>query len=419
MTPHSPDSETGSFPHADADKCVQCGLCIPHCPTYQQSKDENESPRGRIALMRALASQQLPAGPRLFGHLSTCLSCRNCEAVCPAQVPYGRLIDSARALIARSQHPTGPPWSWRLLVDGVLTRPARTAAAGRLLRIYQYTGLRKLLRSSGVLRWLGLDHLDRYLPELSPQRTWASYYPPHGEHRGDVALFLGCIARVVDRSALDGAIELLRRFGYGVRVPDKQVCCGALHQHTGFGDRARSLMDQNVAAFAGADRIPIVTVASGCGAMLVEYGDYVDGGAVLAQRITDFHQFVAGIEWPDSVRFRRTGQRVAVHEPCTLRNVQRAARFPYAVLERADLGEIVRLGQNQSCCGAAGTYFIDHPEMSRRLLDDQIDAIIDSAADVVVTSNVGCALHLAAGLQARGLAIEVVHPAAFLRRLLQ
>jgi len=369
--------------------------------------------------MRALAGGRLQANQRLTGHLDLCLSCRSCEAVCPAQVPYERLLDAARTLIVQQQ---SPGWrarlAWRTLGDGLIAKPLRLEFLGRWLYRYQRSFLDRWLRASGVLRLLGLQRWYNEMPALPPQQQWRkTYYPATADHRGDVDLFIGCVARITDADTLRSVVTVLNAFGYGVRIPPEQTCCGALHLHGGRSEAAHALMKANLSAHAP-QRLPVITAASGCAATLKEYGEHIadTGAADFGARVIDFSAFIDNVKWRGSPVLDDTV--VAVHEPCTLRNVMKTTTATYRVLERIQGLHVVPLADNRSCCGAAGIYFLTQPEMSQRLLADKIDAIRTSGASIVVTSNIGCGLHLATGLREAKLAVEVLHPAQLLDRAL-
>ncbi|MEW6330246.1 MAG: (Fe-S)-binding protein [Pseudomonadota bacterium] len=405
----------------EAAKCVACGLCLPHCPTYNLLHDETESPRGRLSLMMALAKNDLPLSARLESHLSRCLGCRACEKVCPSYVAYGQALDSARALIAsRRAAIAGPANRSVSLIQWLVEKPARMRRLGKWLQLYQATGLQWLLRKSHALRLAGLNRLDAAVPKLQTQGTFARIYPATNGPKGRVALFTGCQANLADRQVLTASIRLLNRLGYEVQLPPAQGCCGALHLHDGQTGKAAELMRNNLAAFANAD-IPIVSVASGCAATLGEYGKYLEEetSKSFSGRIRDISQFLADAVWPENIAFRPLAGRIAVHDPCTMTNVLRQERTIYTLLGKIPGVEIIALPGNNVCCGAAGTYHLTQAAIADRLRAPKIDQLRQLAPDALVSSNSGCATFLAAGLREAGLAMEVMHPVVLLERQLK
>ncbi len=408
------------------DRCVKCGLCLPHCPTYGKTQNEGESPRGRIALIEGLANGQLGLTPRLEAHLDSCLTCRACENVCPSEVRYGTIIDAGRALVA-AQH---SPSAHEKLLNSLITHKPLLRLGARLLRFYQRSGLRSLVRGSGLLKLAGeltgpmknLPRLDALLPPIPPVRIWQEYYPALGaDKRGDVALFTGCIASVMDTEILNAAIRLLTACGYGVHVPRTQGCCGALHMHSGAVRQAHALAMQNLYAFTELKIDAIISTASGCGAPLSEYYKFDANDERLkkfSENIHDISEFLASIPWPENIIFAPLEQRVAVHESCSLRNVLHQHTHAYTLLRKIPDIDVVALPGNARCCGAAGAYMITQPIMADALRKDKLAALESSAGTLLVTSNIGCALHIAAGLREAGQHIEVIHPVTLLARQL-
>lgn len=408
------------------DRCVKCGLCLPHCPTYGKTQNEGKSPRGRIALIEGLANGRLALSPRLEAHLDSCLSCRACENVCPSEVQYGTIIDAGRALIATQR----PVRTHEKILGWLVTRKPLLRLGARLLRVYQRSGLRRLVRGSGLLKLAGptlnLTRLDTLLPPLPALHTLQEYYPtrslPGTEKRGDVALFTGCIASVMDTATLNAAIRLLTTCGYGVHVPRAQGCCGALHMHSGAPQQAHALAMQNLDAFSDLKIEAIISTASGCGAPLVEYSKIDENNARLSQfsaKVHDISAFLTSIPWPENITFAALNQRVAVHESCSLRHVLHQHTHPYTLLRKIPGIDLTPLPGNTQCCGAAGAYMITQPVLADALRNDKLAALKRSETQLLVTSNMGCALHIAAGLREAGQAIEVIHPVTLLARQLR
>jgi len=396
------------------DQCVLCGLCLPHCPTYRLSRNEAESPRGRIFLMQALGRGQLPADAALSGHLDHCLVCRACEKVCPSKVPYGALIDEARALLAPTRR--RPPVLQRLL-DTVSDKKGRLRPFLKGLRLYQQSGAQWLARKSGLLKGLDLDGLEAALPAVPPLPDFPAYAPPTAAHRGDVALFTGCLGEAMDAPALTAALRLLTRLGYGVHIPAAQGCCGSLHQHAGERESAACLAAANHAAFQGLEITAIVTTATGCGAQLAESSRLFGEETAMTAPVRDICDFLLQVEWPAELRLRPLPRRVAVHEPCSARNLLGNAAGVYALLARIPQLEAIPLAGNDQCCGAAGSYMITQPEWAGRLRRDKVEALRRERVDALATANYGCGLHIAAGFGAER-APRVVHPVVLLAEAL-
>lgn len=394
------------FPFEEADRCVLCGLCLPHCPTYRLTQDENESPRGRIGLMRAAAGGALPASTRLAEHLALCLGCRACERVCPSGVHYARILDAGRTLLRRAR----PPGLVARLGLGVMIRPRLLGRIGRLLRLYQASGLQRLVRASAVPRLLGLERLESSLPPLPVPVRWQTRYPAREHERGSVALFLGCVARIADADTIATAIRLLTRLGYTVLVPGNQACCGALHREAGDAAVAARLRTQNLAAFGSLQVDAVLSLVSGCGATLADYGHEDPAAAHFSVRLRDINTFLAETALPETLELAPLARTVGVQDPCSLRNALRAERPVYRLLERIPELRVLPLPDNHLCCGGAGAYPLREPAMAVQLRAAKLEHIKSLRPDTLVSANLGCALHLAAGLRAQGPDIPVRHP---------
>ncbi|HEY0721751.1 MAG TPA: (Fe-S)-binding protein [Gammaproteobacteria bacterium] len=402
---------------AGADRCVMCGLCLPHCPTFSLTRHEAESPRGRIMLMQALAAGKMEADAPLLRHLDNCLACRSCERMCPSLVEYGRLIDQTRTLL-QEQGKRQQPIVVRRLLDAI-EEPDQLRQKAKALRLYQQSGVQWLARSSGLLKGLKLAGLEQQLPEVPPIEEFAPHYPATGARRGAVALFTGCLGSILDQAALRASIRLLNRLGYEVHIPPAQQCCGGLHHHQGELASAKRLALANIAAFATDQYEAILFTASGCGAQLADYGVLIgQDGEALANKVCDIDSFLAGVEWPAHLVAAPLAATVAVHDPCTLHNVLRQSEAPYRLLARIPQLQVVALEGNRSCCGAAGIYHLTHAPTAAALRAPKLTAAAANGAAYLASANFGCALHIAAGLREQGQAIEVLHPVVLLDRQL-
>ena len=391
---------------ADADRCVMCGLCLPHCPTYGATRNEADSPRGRVALIAALARGRLRADAALTTHLDQCLHCLRCQRACPAEVAYAGLIDGAKELL-RSEGALAPPPLWlRWIVGCAALRRALALAT----KFWQRSGLQAALRRSGWWRKTKIGRMEAMLPRASARMRTPRRTPVQASCGGDarsVDLFTGCVAEIGDQETLEAARCLLHAAGFAVRVPKGRGCCGALDQHAGNPHNASRLMERNRAAFAGT--APIVSCATGCGAQWRRYG----GDA--AARHCDVLDFLA--ERGRTPAFAPLPEKAALHVPCT----QRDAGGPTAatrLLARVPELALSALPDADGCCGAAGLHLLRQPDMGARLIADKIDALEAMNVKTLLTTNVGCALHFRRALGERGLDVTVMHPVSLLCRQL-
>lgn len=370
--------------------------------------------------MRAVVTGALPMSEKIAGHLSLCLACRACERVCPSGVRYGELIEAGRVLVQ-----SGKSLSWRTRFSlGLAARPRLLEKIGTTLRLYQRSGLQSLARASGVLHWLGLQHLESLLPTVPAAQTWQTFYPAQGKKRGRVALFLGCVARVLDTPTLTATIRVLTRLGYEVAVPAGQTCCGAMHRDAGDVRNALMLAARNRAAFHPTNtevgRVDaIISVASGCATALAGRGPSEPIDTPSYPPVKDIHQFLADVALPETLRLEPLAASVAVHEPCSLRNALHAERSVYLLLQRIPELQLTPLPENHLCCGGAGAYPLRQPAMAARLRAEKLAPLRQLQPNILVTANIGCALHLGAGLRETDMHLEIVHPIILFERQLR
>lgn len=399
-----------------ADQCVLCGLCLPHCPTYRLLRNEADSPRGRISLMQALADGRLQPSSQLQEHLDRCLACRACERMCPSRVEYGKLIDATRSELKQSgqlRHPR----HLRMLLRSVteISRLKRIAAA---LRTYQRSGLQWLAHKSGMLKGLDLESLETLLPAIPDARHFNSHYPAQDKRRGSVGLFIGCIGSIMEGDVHSATIELLTRLGFDVHIPAAQGCCGSLHQHNGAVDTARQLAERNRLAFAGLDLDAVISTASGCAAQLFEYGSLYGGELALPAPLFEICDFLQQ-HWPtDAPALKARPLQAALHLPCSQRNVLRKADAVEKLLSRIPELQLEPLEENDQCCGAAGSYMLTQPDNAAALRQRKLEAIRKQQPELLLSNNIGCALHLAGGLKNQGIDVEVMHPVVLLAKCL-
>ncbi len=402
----------------DIRSCVHCGICLPACPTYRALGEEMDSPRGRIYLMRAVAEGRLDVTETYTHHLDLCLGCRACETACPAGVPFGSLLETARAEIERGGR---RPLRRRLLeafIFGVFPHPRRLAIVLGLLRRYRRWGLQALVRRSGLLRRIPpLAAMDALLHDI-PRTDGAppEFLAARGRALGRVALLTGCVQRHLFADVNHDTMRLLALAGWDVVAPREQGCCGALELHGGrldaFRARARAL-----AATLPSDVDWIVTNAAGCGSALRDYGHWVDEDATrrVAARSRDVTELLVEADLP----LGSLPLTVTYHDPCHLAHGQRVRTAPRALLGRIPDLAVVPLADSDLCCGSAGVYNVLEPEMADRLLALKIARIVETGARTVVTGNPGCLMQIARGARARGLDLELVHPVTLLARAMR
>lgn len=397
------------------DRCVKCGLCLPHCPTFALTGNEADSPRGRISLMQAIELPDPQWSPGLFRHLDQCLHCGACEAMCPSGVPFGRLMDHARSAIEPHRQRPLPGRVLRRMGLWLIESPGRIGSLAMPLKIYQRLGL----------QWL----IDKTPALPAGVKRWNRFIPPPGcgtrravnatiKQRGAVNLFQGCVGGLFDQRTLSAARDLLAQLGYKVNTPRQQACCGALHQHNGELHRAARLADANLQGFA-ADDNPILVTASGCAAHLAAYAAlYADQPAGrLGRRVDEILHFLATQDLGNT-RFSPYPERVAVYTPCTHRNILKQEQDILAVLSWIPDLDVVQINPAGGCCGAAGSYMLNQATLSDRLSAPLLEEIARSGARLVLTTNIGCAIQLKAGLTARAAEIEVLHPVTLLEQQL-
>lgn len=387
----------------DLATCVSCGLCLNDCPTYRVLGDEADSPRGRVQLIRMLVGTEAAPDADLVGHLDACLVCRACETACPSGVPFGRIMEGAREVV-RERAPRGG-------IGGLATRAGlRVVASRRLLGIVTaLAGAYAATARPLVSRLLPsrLAAMDRLLP-----RREGAAYEMHARAGGDVALFAGCVMRTSFGDTHRATERVLERAGHTVTAPAGQVCCGALHAHSGEGEEARRLARANVDAFGDGDA-PIVVNAAGCGAHLKAYGAvlahdgaWAERARAFAARVRDATE-VAAPEPPARVPDREI--RVVYQDACHLAHGQRIRRQPRALLEAVPNVRVIPIADPERCCGSAGIYNLTHPGVATELQRDKVRAILAARPDVVVSANPGCILQLRAGLAEAGATVPVVH----------
>jgi glycolate oxidase iron-sulfur subunit len=402
------------------NQCVHCGLCLAYCPTFSELGTEMDSPRGRIFMIKSLAEGRMTLSDPVVDHLSLCLDCRACETVCPAGVPYGRLIEAAKAEIERARPGTAARRLFRWLNFGVLLeRPALLRAAVAAMRVYQVSGLQRLARLSGLVRALPgtLPAWERLLPTIPAGRERRPLPPVTaavGQRRGRVAVLEGCIQSAVFGEHNRATARVLALNGWEVVAPHAAGCCGALNAHGGDHDRALELARRTIDAFA-AERVDAVVVnTSGCGAHMKAFGTlladderYRERAERFARSVQDLSEFLA--REPLRGPLHSVPMTVAYHDPCHVVHGQKIRTQPRQLLAQIPGLTVVELTESDWCCGSAGIYNLTQPEMAGRLLDRKVRHIVETGAEAVVTANPGCILQIQQGLREHGRNVKVLH----------
>ncbi len=413
--------------YPDYSRCVHCGLCLNHCPTYRLWGQEADSPRGRIRQMQLVDQGELAIGDGFVTHIDRCLDCRACETACPSGVEYGKLVELARAQIEQNYR---RPLASRIARDFVYRRllpyPGRIAAAARLLRIYQRSGLAALARGTGILRLLGLHDRERLLPKIDAEfffRELGKTFPAHGPRRARVAFFAGCVAQVTFSELNRATIRVLQANGCEVVVPAGQVCCGALASHAGVRDVARDLARANFAVFPAGDCDAIVTNAAGCGSALKEYTHLfpaddpsLEQAGRFAGKMRDITEFLAdlGLTAP----LKALPLRVTYQDSCHLAHGQKIREAPRQLIRAVPGVELVEMPLVDQCCGSAGVYNVTQTKTSLELLALKMDSVRETKSQAIVTANPGCLLQLRAGAAIHATGHEVLHVVELLDRAL-
>ncbi|AJE03220.1 (Fe-S)-binding protein [Geobacter pickeringii] len=403
--------------------CMRCGMCLPHCPTYKETFLETASPRGRVALMRKIEEGELEASERLLEYLSLCLDCQACATACPCGVNAGEMVAEFKC---ERHEGRGLSVMEDLVLRKLLPHPDRLEAAVAPMRAYQRSGLQKIVRSLGILKMFppAIGRMEGLLPELPARplrRTIDEVTPAVGEERGRVGFFLGCVMSLVFSEASYATVQLLSALGYTVVTPKAQKCCGAPNMLAGDREGLLEAARFNVDLFAGHDLDFIVTDCGGCGAELKKYGHHLAGdeaAAAFGNRVRDISQVLS--LHGDELREKLTPLPLTVtyHDPCHIAHCQGIRQEPRSLLKLVPGLDCRELAEADACCGSAGTYNIEKPEMSDRVLSRKIATIKATGAEVLVTSNPGCLLQLKKALAEETPPVRVMHLTEVLHRSL-
>ncbi|MEK4198886.1 (Fe-S)-binding protein [Cytobacillus sp. FSL K6-0265] len=395
--------------------CVQCGYCLPACPTYTTMGKERHSPRGRINLVQ-MASEGKISLKEIEDSMELCLGCRACETACPTNVQYGKILSSYKEVRMQQE---GSPFFNQLAMKKGLSNKGMLNTMNHSLRFYQHSGIEKLAKVTKGIQILPekLRAFEAILPNITkPDKALRKgTLIPHKETKMKVAFFTGCIMDVFFARINDLSIKLLKHAGCEVTVIKNQTCCGALQHHEGDSETTIQLAKENIRAFEKDHYDYIVNSIGGCGAMLVEYDqllqfdpDWSERAKVFAEKSKDISVILAELD----IQFTKKVEKKITYQPsCHLTNVQKVKKSPLDLIQRIPAATYIPLPEMDMCCGSAGTYNIFHYKESMEILDEKMDYVKERVPEVIVTSNPGCHLQMCMGVKREGLemSVEVVH----------
>jgi glycolate oxidase iron-sulfur subunit len=404
--------------------CIHCGLCLEACPTYVVTGDENDGPRGRLYLMRAVGEGRLESTSDAFSkHIDRCLGCRACEQVCPAGVEYGQLLEASREVLLTAQPKQTPTHKLlRFALRHLWLSPGRLRLFFSLSRIFRDVGLARILLQSRLLRLVS-SRAEFALALLDSSRRRRRKVDAHATKTNrpaeTVMLFTGCVGEGLFARVNTATQRVLEANRFAVSMPQEQVCCGALHAHAGDLEGARTLARRNISAFSDAGDAPIITNAGGCGAMLASYSHllasdetFLGPAQVFSKRVRDVSQQLETIA---PLAGSSIGKDIVTYDAsCHLLYGQHAAEASLKMLRTIPNLNFVGLEGAERCCGGAGIYNLMQPEMSGQVLREKLDRISDTKAEVLATGNPGCQMHIGAGACLGGMRLQVCHPVELL-----
>lgn len=408
----------------DLLNCMRCGFCLPTCPTYIESGfKESHSPRGRIAVMKAVVDGLIEPDEDVERSLNLCLGCRACEPVCPSGVNYGQLLEEARDIIEQNKKHSLPVRTVRKVVfEGLFPNQNRMRTLTGLLGFYQRSGLQTVARKSGMLKLLPdtLATMEKVLPQvptLKEMKNRPSFLPAESPVKKRVAFFSGCLMDTMFMKTNDSTMRLLQIAGCEIVIPENQACCGALHGHGGEKNGAKELAKRNIKAFLDLEVDYIITNAGGCGAYLTDYGhllkdepEWAEKAKQFSSKLKDISRILVELEFHKK-DLRLPAQVITYQDSCHLRNVMKTAQEPRMLLKAINNTEYHEMVKADSCCGSAGIYNIVESEMSMKILDSKMNTAKATHASTIVTANPGCLLQMKLGIEREGLSdkMRAVH----------
>jgi len=400
--------------YVDLLNCMRCGMCLPQCPTYKETFLETASPRGRVALVRKVQDGDLEVNEKLLEYLALCLDCQACLSACPCGVNAGELVAEFKC---EEKGKGGFSFMEDLVLRKLVPHPERLESAMVPMRLYQKSGLQKLVRTLGILKMFPptLGRMEGLLPPLPAKplrKTLREVTPAVGEEKGTIGFFLGCVMSLIFSEASYATVKLLSSLGYKVITPKAQKCCGAPNMLGSDLEGLRDLATFNVDLFAGYDVDFIVTDCGGCGAELKKYGHHLPENAAaegFSAKVRDISEVLALHADDLRGKLKPLPRTVTWHDSCHIAHAQGIRQQPRALMNLVPGLDVRELNEADACCGSGGTYNIAQPEMSDRVLERKVRNILDTGAEYLVTSNPGCLLQLKKALSETNPKVRVVH----------
>ncbi|GKU83257.1 (Fe-S)-binding protein [Niallia sp. NCCP-28] len=414
----------------DLLNCMRCGFCLPTCPTYIESGYlESHSPRGRLAIMKAVTDGLIEPDEDVERSLNMCLGCRACEPVCPSGVNYGHLLEDVRDIINQNKKHSLPVRTIRKAVfDGLFPYKNRMQSLTGLIGFYQRSGLQTIVHTTGMLKLLpdSLSSMEKVLPAIPTKKEMKNrptHLLSHIETKKRVAFFSGCLMDTMFMKTNDATLRLLQLAGCEIIIPSEQACCGALHGHSGEKNAAKKLAKQNIVAFESLQADYIITNAGGCGAFLIDYDhllkdepEWAERAKKFTDKLKDISSILVALEFHKKANLHLPHQIITYQDSCHLRNVMKISTDPRTLLKAIGNIDYREMKNADSCCGSAGIYNIVESEMSMKILDSKMKAAKQTEAKTIVTANPGCLLQMKLGIEREGLAdkVRAVHIADLL-----
>lgn len=409
ITPHQPSEE--QYLH-----CIRCGLCLAVCPTYREALTETTSPRGRVALARKGLEGDLDLGVNLIEQMYACFDCLACNDICPVGIRPADLALDMRIF----QEQRKPNALKNIVFQGIVSKPERLEASIGLLRLYEQTGLRRLVHAPGLLKRLparirDLESMSSRLPKSPLRRVLPEVTSAVGETRTRLGFFLGCAQSLLFADESAASVRVLARNGCTVVSPKEAVCCGMPAMAYGMAEQVRKQAHQNIALYEKADVEFIITDCATCGSTLKDYGKlladdpaWADRARGFSAKVRDVSEFLMNL--PLKKPLGSIDAKVTYHDPCHLRRGQGIWEQPRELLKMIDGLNFVELPEADWCCGLAGTQLITHYETSIKVLKRKMDNLASTQAEYVASGCPACQMQLNAGVQRQRLDIQVTHP---------